>query len=418
MARLHEHEGKALFKIAGMPIPEGDVAGTPEEAGKIAEKIGKPVVIKVQIWAGGRGKAGGVKFADTPQEAEKVAASLLGMTIKGLLVEKVLVEEKLAIEKEYYAGIIINAQADARCPVVMFSTEGGMDIESVPDDKIALMNVDVIRGFRIYDALNLANKVKVPSKYINQVARLIFGLYETFKNYGARLIEINPMVITKDGKVLAGDCRISIDDSAVIRHPELGIEVARESPTPPTELDKLAWWVEEKDLRGTCYFAEMNNEIKDMEVIGTIGYHGMGGGGAMLGVDGLNKQGLKVADFADTSGNPPASKVYRAVKLVFSQKGIDGYMLGGFMAANQEQWHHAHGVVKALREELPKRPGFPVVLLLAGNKEKESLEILREGTKDLRARIRIYGGDRVYDTVGLAAEMREMVLEYKKERKG
>ncbi|MBU2235152.1 MAG: acetate--CoA ligase family protein [Proteobacteria bacterium] len=418
MARLHEHEGKALFKIAGMPIPEGDVASTPEEAGKIAEKIGKPVVIKVQIWAGGRGKAGGVKFADTPQEAEKVAASLLGMTIKGLLVEKVLVEEKLAIEKEYYAGIIINAQADARCPVVMFSTEGGMDIESVPDDKIALMNVDVMRGFRIYDALNLANKVKVPSKYINQVARLIFGLYETFKNYGARLIEINPMVITKDGKVLAGDCRISIDDSAVIRHPELGIEVARESPTPPTELDKLAWWVEEKDLRGTCYFAEMNNEIKDMEVIGTIGYHGMGGGGAMLGVDGLNKQGLKVADFADTSGNPPASKVYRAVKLVFSQKGIDGYMLGGFMAANQEQWHHAHGVVKALREELPKRPGFPVVLLLAGNKEKESLEILREGTKDLRARIRIYGGDRVYDTVGLAAEMREMVLEYKKERKG
>ncbi|MBU4121775.1 MAG: acetate--CoA ligase family protein [Proteobacteria bacterium] len=418
MARLHEHEGKALFKIAGMPIPEGDVAGTPEEAGKIAEKIGKPVVIKVQIWAGGRGKAGGVKFADTPQEAEKVAASLLGMTIKGLLVEKVLVEEKLAIEKEYYAGIIINAQADARCPVVMFSTEGGMDIESVPDDKIALMNVDVIRGFRIYDALNLANKLKVPSKYINPVARLIFGLYETFKNYGARLIEINPMVITKDGKVLAGDCRISIDDSAVIRHPELGIEVAREAPTPPTELDKLAWWVEEKDLRGTCYFAEMNNEIKDMEVIGTIGYHGMGGGGAMLGVDGLNKQGLKVADFADTSGNPPASKVYRAVKLVFSQKGIDGYMLGGFMAANQEQWHHAHGVVKALREELPKRPGFPVVLLLAGNKEKESLEILREGTKDLRARIRIYGGDRVYDTVGLAAEMREMVLEYKKERKG
>lgn len=418
MARLHEHEGKALFQIAGMPIPQGDVARTPEEAGKIAEKIGKPVVIKVQIWAGGRGKAGGVKFADTPQEAEKVAASLLGMTIKGLLVEKVLVEEKLAIEKEYYAGIIVNAQADARCPVVMFSTEGGMDIESVPDDKIALMNVDVIRGFRIYDALNLANKVKVPSKYINQVARLIFGLYETFKNYGARLIEINPMVITKDGKVLAGDCRISIDDSAVIRHPELGIEVAREAPTPPTELDKLAWWVEEKDLRGTCYFAEMNNEIKDMEVIGTIGYHGMGGGGAMLGVDGLNKQGLKVADFADTSGNPPASKVYRAAKLVFSQKGIDGYMLGGFMAANQEQWHHAHGVVKALREELPKRSGFPVVLLLAGNKEKESLEILREGTKDLRARIRIYGGDRVYDTVGLAAEMREMVLEYKKERKG
>ena len=417
MARLHEHEGKELFKIAKMPIPQGGVAKTSEEAGKIAEQIGKPVVVKVQIWAGGRGKAGGVKFADTPEEAAKVAASLLGTTIKGLFVEKVLVEEKLAIEREYYAGIIVNAQADARCPVVMFSTEGGMDIESVPDDKIALMNVDVLRGFKIYDALNLANKLNVPSKYIAQVAKLMVGLYDTFKNYGARLIEINPMVITKDGKVLAGDCRISIDDSAVIRHPELGIEVAREASTPPTELDKLAWWVEEKDLRGTAYFAEMNNEIAG-EVFGTIGYHGMGGGGAMLGVDGLNRQGLRVADFADTSGNPPASKVYRAAKLVFSQKGIDGYMLGGFMAANQEQWHHAHGVVKALREELPNYPGFPVLLLLAGNKEKESLEILREGTKDLNARIRIYGGERVYDTVGLAAEMKEMVLEYKKERKG
>jgi succinyl-CoA synthetase beta subunit len=417
MARLHEHEGKELFKIAKMPIPQGGVAKTPEEARRIAEQIGKPVVIKVQIWAGGRGKAGGVKFAETPEEAEKIAANLLGATIKGLLVEKVLVEEKLSIEMEYYAGIIVNAQADARCPVVMFSTEGGMDIESVPDDKIALMNVDVLRGFKIYDALNLANKLKVPSKYIGQVAKLMIGLYDTFKNYGARLIEINPMVITKDGKVLAGDCRISIDDSAVIRHPELGIEVAREASTPPTELDKIAWWVEEKDLRGTAYFAEMNNELAG-EVFGTIGYHGMGGGGAMLGVDGLNRQGLRVADFADTSGNPPASKVYRAAKLVFSQKGIDGYMLGGFMAANQEQWHHAHGVVKALREELPNYPGFPVLLLLAGNKEKESLEILREGTKDLNARIRIYGGERVYDTVGLAAEMKEMVLEYKKERKG
>jgi succinyl-CoA synthetase beta subunit len=417
MARLQEHEGKALFKIAKMPIPQGGVAKTPEEARKIAEQIGKPVVIKVQIWAGGRGKAGGVKFADTPQEAEKVASDLLGATIKGLLVETVLVEEKLAIELEYYAGIIINSQAEARCPVVMFSTEGGMDIESVPDDKMALMNVDVLRGFKIYDALNLANKLRVPSKYITQVAKIMVGLYDTFKNYGARLIEINPLVITKDGKVLAADCRISIDDSAVIRYPELGIEVAREAATPPTELDKIAWWIEEKDLRGTAYFAEMNNEIAG-EVFGTIGYHGMGGGGAMLGVDGLNRQGLRVADFADTSGNPPASKVYRAAKIIFSQKGIDGYMLGGFMAANQEQWHHAHGVVKALREELPKYPGFPVLLLLAGNKEKESLEILREGTKDLNARIRIYGGERVYDTVGLAAELKEMVLEYKKERKG
>src|SRR5512138_1396119 len=118
MARLNEHEGKALFKIAKMPIPQGDVAKTPEEARKIAEKIGKPVVIKVQIWTGGRGKAGGVLFADTPEQAERATAELLGATIKGLVVDRVLVEEKLAIEREYYAGIIVNARADARCPVV------------------------------------------------------------------------------------------------------------------------------------------------------------------------------------------------------------------------------------------------------------------------------------------------------------
>ena len=115
---------------------------------------------------------------------------------------------------------------------------------------------------------------------------------------------------------------------------------------------------------------------------------------------------INIANYADTSGNPTAAKVYRAAKIIFSQPGIEGYMLGGFMYANQEQWHHAHGVVKALREELPKRPGFPCVLLLCGNKEKESLEILREGTKDLPGRIEIYGADKVYETQFLASRMK------------
>lgn len=415
MARLFEYQGKELLKKAKVPIPEGETAATPQEAGTIARKIGKPVAIKSQIWAGGRGKAGGIQFAQTPDEAEKAAGKLLGSQIKNLTVKKVLVEEKLDIDKEFYAGVIIDASRKVRAPVVMFSTEGGVDIEEVPSGKIAQMNVDVLRGLRFYDALNLGVKLKVETQLLPAIAQAILGLYETFKGYNCRTAEINPLVLTKDGKIYAADCRMAIDDSSVFRHPELGIDVAREAPTPPTELDKIAWSIEEGDLRGTCYIAQMVPEIKEP---GYVGYHGIGGGGAILGVDALNRQGLKIANYADTSGNPTAAKVYRAAKVILSQAGIEGYMLGGFIVANQEQWHHAHGVVKALREDLTDKPGFPAVLLLCGNKEKESLEILREGTKDLPIRIEIYGSDKVYETEFLAKRMKALIDEYRKERGG
>lgn len=413
MARLYEYQGKEILKLAKVIVPQGEVASTPDEAKKIAEKIGKPVAIKSQIWAGGRGKAGGIKFANTPEEAERVARKLLCLTIKNLKVEKVLVEEKLDIEKEFYVGVIIDASREVRAPVVMFSTEGGMDIESVPSEKIAQITVDVLRGFRYYDALNLAVRLRVPNQILPSIAQAIMGLYQTFKNYNCRTAEINPLILTKDGKIIAGDCRIAIDDSSVFRHPELGIEVARESPTPPTELDRIAWKIEESDLRGTCYIAQM---APDRKGLGYVGYHGIGGGGAILGVDALNRQGLKIANYADTSGNPTAAKVYRAAKVILSQPDIEGYMLGGFIVANQEQWHHAHGVVKALREEIPKRPGFPCVILLCGNKEKESMEILKEGTKDLPGRFEFYGSDKVYETDFLAKRMKAFILEYRKER--
>jgi len=323
------------------------------------------------------------------------------------------VEEKLAIEKEYYVGIIIDPSKDARCPVVMFSTEGGMDIEAVPPEKIAQTKVDVLRGFHLYDAYNLAVQLSVPTKFLPAIGQAIMGLYQTFRNYHCRIAEINPLVLTRDGKIIAADCRMAIDDSSVFRHPQFGIEVAREAPTPPTELDKIAWRIEEGDLRGTAYIAQM---VADIKGPGYVGYHGLGGVGAILGVDAITRQGLKIADYADTSGNPPASKVYRAAKVIFSQPGIEAYFLGGFMYANQEQWHHAHGVVKALREELPKRPDFPCLLLLCGNKEDESLEILREGTKDLVSPIEIYGGDKVYETEFLAGRLKAMIMDYRKKR--
>ena len=415
MAKFFEYQGKALFKKAGIPIPEGEPVKTPEEAKTVAEKLGRPVVVKAQVWAGGRGKSGAVKFADTPEEAQTAAGEILGMEVKGLEVKEVLVEEKLDIAQEFYAGAIINSARDVRAPVLMFSAEGGMEIESVPEDKIAMKNVDVVRGLRPYDTLNMVRSVGIQGGALRQLADITYKLFGVFRNYDCRTVEINPLVLTKDGKAIAADCRFQVDDQAIFRHPELGVKVGREFVKAPTEFDLIAWRFEEADFRGTSYCAEMASP-EELKQGGYVGYHGIGGGAAIMGVDALNKVDLKVADYADTSGNPTASKVYRVIKLIFSQPHIEGYFLAGYMMANQEQWHHAHGIVKALREELPKRPGFPVVLLLCGNTEKESQEILKEGLADLPARIEIYDREHVYDATFTAGRFRALVDEYRAEQ--
>ncbi len=415
MVRLFEYQGKQLLKSVGVPVPDGDVASTPEEAKRIAEKIGAPVAVKSQILAGGRGKAGGIKFAQTPQEAEKLAREMLGSEIRKYKVEKVLVERKIAIEKEYYAGIIVNDSYKVRAPVLMFSTEGGVDIESVASkspQKIARMNIDILTGLKDEDLRRIVGKMDVPRNSVQSVVTVLLQLYDAFRKYEARTWEINPLVITRQG-VVATDCRVMIDDAAVPRHPELGIEVARETTGMPTELDRAAWKIEENDFRGVGFFMQM---VPEIEGPGYIGFHGIGGGGAMLGADALQQRGLKIADYADTSGNPTAAKVYRIAKLVLSQPGIEGYFLSGACVASQEQWNHAHGLVKALREMLADKPGFPVVLLIAGNKEVEALRILKEGLGDLPIRLEIYGRDHVYDVDFLSDRMAGLVEQYRKER--
>lgn len=417
MAKFFEYQGKALFKKAGIPVPEGEAVKSAADAGKVAARLGKPVVVKAQVWAGGRGKSGAVKFADTPAEAEKAAGEILGMSVKGLVVKEVLVEEKLAIAREFYAGAIINSAQDVRGPVLMFSPEGGMEIESVPADKIAMLNVDVIKGLMPYDTLNMVLSMGVTGKALPPLADVVYKLFDTFQKYDCRSLEINPLVITGEGKVIAADCRMAVDDQALFRHPELGVRIGREFLREPSDFDLIGWGFEESDFRGTSYVAQMAPP-EEVKKGGYVGYHGIGGGAAMLGMDALNQVGLKVADYADTSGNPTASKVYRVLKLIFAQPGIEGYFLAGFMMANQEQWHHAHALVKALREELPKRPGFPVVLLLCGNKEKESQEILKEGLAGLNARIEIYDRERVYDAKFIGGRMRTLVDAYRRDRKG
>jgi succinyl-CoA synthetase beta subunit len=412
MARLYEHEGKDLLDREGIPIPQGSVAHNPQEAGATATQIGTPVAVKAQIRAGGRGKSGGIRFADTAATAAETAGELLESSIRGIPVTRVLVEEKLEIEEELYVGIIVDGSQSVRAPTLIIGSQGGVDVEDIEDQNLAVTPIDVLIGLPSYQALDTARRAGIDRPHLRAVAEIATALYRVFERHECRSIEINPLAVTRTGHLVAADCRAAIDDAAVHRHPDLGIEVARDTDREPCEFDRIAWSIEKGDLRGTGYVAEMS---QDIDAVATVGYHGIGGGGAILGVDALNRSGLRVANYADTSGNPPASKVYRVAKLILSRPDIDGYCLGGFIMANQEQWHHAHGLVKAFREELPQRPGFPTVVLLCGNREEEALEILRRGTEDLPARIEIYGHDHVYDTGFIANRLRSLVDQYLEE---
>jgi succinyl-CoA synthetase beta subunit len=421
MARLYEYQGKELLRKMGMAAPLGECVDTPSAARKAAAAIGKPTVIKAQVFAAGRLKAGGILFAATPEEAEIRARQLLGCQIKGLRVSKVLVEEQLNVEREFFCGVTVSNSHRIKGPVLIFGAEGGTSVEEVArrnPERVATLQVDYLAGVGMEDARELLSRVSfdgppLAGETAHEVAQALVRIYEAFVAYDARGVEVNPLVLRKEGGVVAADCHFTIDDNSVFRHPELQILVPRDMDRPPTDLEVRAWSIEEGDYRGTGYFAQMVPEIQGE---GWLGFHGIGGGGAMLGATAFVARGLKIANYADTSGDPPASKVYSVVKYILSQP-IDGYVLMGAVLANQEMWHHAHALVKAFREEAPKRPGFPVVLLLAGNKEKEAHEIIRNGFKDLQLRWELYGREYIYATDFIADRVEALVKEYQADKR-
>ena len=374
MARLHEYQGKTLLRQAKIAVPQGGVAATPEEARTIAEEIGKPVMVKAQAWVTGRAGLGGIKKASTPDEVAAAAKAMLGMKVKGFTVEQVLVEEQLDITREFYAGVIVDDREQA--PLVMFSSVGGTGIEEIAaenPDSVASVHVDIEFGLQDYQARNLVRKTGVGGKLQRGLGGLLVQLYKVARAYEARSAEINPLVLTSDGKLYAADCRITVDDYAVFRHKDLGIEIAREYDRPPTPLEEIAYAVEATDYRGTFYFIQMADDFEKGE--GYVGFHGAGGGGSMMSMDAVLRQGYKLATFVDTSGNPPASKVYRAAKIVLASGPIDGYFGSGSGVASQEQFHSARGLVKAFLEA---HLDVPVVIRLGGNSEDRAVEILEQ----------------------------------------
>lgn len=408
MARLYEYQSKRLLKEAGILVPEGDVATSPAEVRAIANKIGKPVLLKIQLWATGRAGLGGIQIARNPEEAEEISRHLLGLKTKDFVVDKILVEEKLKIKLEYFAALIID---DARrCPLIIFSSRGGKGIEEISrnhPEKVAYAAVDLLEGLGKDEALDLLKKSGIIITIQQQVADVLIKLYQLARKHEARSVEINPLVLTEDNVIYAADCHMAIDDYAVFRHPELDIKIAREFDRPPSMLEKIAYYVDEEDLRGTFFFLQMSEEIP--EEGNFIGFHGAGGGGSMISTDSILSRGFKLANYCDTSGNSSASKIYRAAKIVLSQPNIKGYFASGSGVDSQEQHHSARGLVKAFNEEKLK---IPAVIHLGGNYEEKAVGILGTYLRKITAKVEAYGRD---DSPEFCAERLEKLIKANKD---
>jgi succinyl-CoA synthetase beta subunit len=387
MARLHEYQGKAILAANGFKIPRGRAAFAPDEAVAAAkeltgEKAGE-VVIKIQAWTTGRASIGGVAFAKEPDDVRAHVARMLAMKVGQFPVEAVLVEEKIAIEREFFLSFVIDDAA--RAPVIIFAAGGGTGIEERAASTRRIP-CDVNRGPMDSALSEAVASCGLSSAQVAQLAESIRKLFTAARSVEARSLEINPLVLTKDGQFVAADCRITIDDYAVARHPELGIEIAREFDHPPTALERVAYAVEQTDHRGTFYFAQLATAAaKDSK--GLVGFHGAGGGGSMMSMDAIVNAGFTIADFTDTSGNPSASKVYRASRIILAQPDLVGYFGSGSGVASQEQYWSAYGLAKAFWElDLD----IPAVIRLGGNTEDRAVDILRRMSGLLRAPVEGY----------------------------
>ena len=402
MARLHEYQGKAILAANGFKTPRGRAASTVDEAVAVAKEFGGEVVIKIQAWTTGRAGIGGVAFAKNTDDVRAHAEKMLSMKVGQFPVEAVLVEEKIDIEREFFLSFAIDDAA--RAPVIIFAVGGGTGIEERAASTRRIP-CDVNRG-PVDSAVNEAVvSCGLSPSHAKQLGDSIRKLFTAARSVEARSLEINPLVLSKSGEFVAADCRITIDDYAVVRHPELGIEIAREFDHPPTPLERIAYAIEQSDHRGTFYFAQLAaNAAKPSK--GLVGFHGAGGGGSMMSMDAIVNAGFTIANFTDTSGNPSASKVYRAARIILAQLDLVGYFGSGSGVASQEQYWSAYGLAKAFWElDLD----IPAVIRLGGNTEDRAVDILRRISKLLRVPVEGY---RKADTPAMiAARFAELVAE-------
>jgi len=354
--KLHEYHSKLIFSEYGIPIPRGKVAATASEAKQIARELGSRVIIKSQVLVGGRGKAGGIKIANTPDEAEDLAAQILGMEIKGLPVRKVLVDETANIVSEIYLGIT-NDRA-ARRPVMMASAAGGIDIEDVAretPEKIIKILINPIMGLQSYQARDLAAGIDLPRKYWQAFAKIANGLWRAYQGCDANLAEINPLVITAEDELLAVDGKMVLDDNALFRHPELAEK-------------------RDIDVEAEAETEARRHDLSFIKLDGNIGCMVNGAGLAMTTMDVIKHFGGEPANFLDIGGGANAEKVAAAFRIILSDPNIKAVLInifGGITRGDEV----ARGILAAIKEI---KPEVPMIVRLVGTNAAEGRKILAE----------------------------------------
>lgn len=359
--RLLEYQGRKLLMKTGVPLPLGEVAETGEEAYRIARyKLEGKGVVKAQVPVGGRGKAGGVKIVETPKEARKAAEELLGSELKGEKVSKVLLVEKVDIEKEYYVSILLDRERKG--PVIIFSPQGGVDIEEVATnspDAIYEASPDPLIGLQPYTIRELLYRTEVNDEHFGDFYRLLEKLFSVYEEYGATLVEINPVALTKEGKLLALDSKVKIDDDT--RASEKIEEIL------PQGIEGGSKTILERKAEAIG--------LQYVELDGSIGVIGNGAGLVMSTLDVLSQKGGKPANFLDVGGGADAELMKKAYELVTEKEGLKGVFVnifGGITRCDEI----ASGIVKAL--ENTKGDLLPLVVRLTGTNEEEGRKILKE----------------------------------------
>lgn len=345
--KLYEYMGKEIFSRYGIPVPEGRIVSLPEEAKEAAEALG-PVVLKSQVLTGKRGKAGGIAFADDGEKAREEASRLLGMEIGGFKVEKLLIEKKLIIDRELYLAITVEGAMG--CPVVLASLEGGMDIEEVPEELIVKYPVEVALGLRPFMAREICRRLGLTGEEAKEFNSILFKLYRVFQEMDAELLEINPLVMS-EGKMIAADAKVTVDDDALFRHRELPLVEER------ADLEKRA---HELGLA----FVQLDGDIAVMA---------NGAGMAMATLDMLNYYGGRPANFLDAGGGAGVEQTARALELLLAAdpKVILINIFGGITRCDDVA--RAFATVKK-----EKNIDIPVVFRLVGTNEEDGRKILEE----------------------------------------
>ena len=366
---IHEYQAKEIFEKFGVPTPNSGVASTAEEATEIADRIGGRVVVKAQVHAGGRGKAGGVKLVESAKQAGQVTEELIGTRLvtnqtgpTGVPVEKVMIAETLDIKDELYLSIVIDG--DIGAPVVIASSEGGMDIEEVAastPEKIFRVIADPLIGLSAYHARDLAIALKVPSESIKATTKLIVDLYRVFIENDCSLVEVNPLVVTEDNAIIALDAKINLEDDALFRHQALA------SLIDPNQLDPL----EQRAYKSDLAYVKLNG--------GRVGCMVNGAGLAMATMDITKNAGAEPANFLDIGGSANQERIEEAFKIIVDDTDVEIVLVNLFAGIARSDVVAA-GIVAAAAETAAE---VPLVVSMRGTNAKKGIEILTDSGLDI-----------------------------------